>query len=67
VVLGAVFCLVGSGCDLAYAVISGNGGDWLRGRSSFSRYQRDFSAPVYFALAALAMTAHVDRSTAGQR
>lgn len=66
-VLGLVFCVVGLCCDSIYAVISGKGGAWLRGQGSFGRYQRYFTACVYFALALVALTTRVDRSSAVQR
>lgn len=61
-VLGVVFCAIGLTTDATYALISGTGGAWLRGQGRFGRYQRFFTAGVYFALAAVAATTKVDRS-----
>jgi threonine/homoserine/homoserine lactone efflux protein len=63
--LGVIFCLIGLCTDSIYALISGTGGSWLRGQGRFGRYQRFFTAGVYFALAAVAATTKVDR-TAGR-
>lgn len=60
--LGVIFCLIGLCTDSIYAVISGAGGAWLRGQGRFGRYQRFFTAGVYFALAAVAATTKIDRN-----
>lgn len=65
--LGLVFCSVGFCCDSIYAIVSGKGGAWIRGQGNFGRYQRYFTAIVYFALALVALTTRVDRSSAGHR
>ncbi len=63
-VLGLVFCAIGTSTDLIYAMISGSGGAWLRGQSKFNQYQRYVTAAVYFGMAALAATAKIDRTSA---
>jgi threonine/homoserine/homoserine lactone efflux protein len=57
--LGFVFCCMGLCCDSIYALISGTGGAWLRGQGRFGRYQRYFTAGVYFALALVALTTRI--------
>jgi hypothetical protein len=51
---------VGLCCDSIYALISGTGGAWLRGQGRFGRYQRYFTAGVYFALALVALTTRIE-------
>ncbi len=49
-VLGAVFCLVGTVLDCTWALAAGTAGDWLKGNVQFVRRQRFVTGAIYLGL-----------------
>ncbi len=49
-VLGAVFCLVGTVLDCTWALAAGTAGDWLKGNVHFMRRQRFVTGAIYLGL-----------------